>query len=75
MGSQPVAAQQLHGCSKGDNRHLFTTENVTRTVPVQPEEVRVEREPTDANRDVARDGPAISEEEHEVILDESGSRG
>ena len=40
---------------------------------MQHEEVRVEREPTDANRDVALDGPAISEEEHEVILDGSGS--
>ena len=31
--------------------------------------MRVEREPiTDANRDDAVDGPAISEEEHEVTL-------
>jgi uncharacterized protein (TIGR02271 family) len=38
-------------------------------VPVSREEVRVEREPiTDANRDAAYDGPAISEEEHEVTL-------
>jgi uncharacterized protein (TIGR02271 family) len=36
---------------------------------VQREEVRVEREPiTDANIDEAMDGPAISEEEHEVVL-------
>jgi uncharacterized protein (TIGR02271 family) len=36
---------------------------------VQREEVRVEREPiTDANVDAATDGPAISEEEHEVTL-------
>jgi uncharacterized protein (TIGR02271 family) len=47
------------------------TENVTQTVPVQREEVRVEREPiTDANRGDALDGPAISEEEHEVTLNE-----
>jgi uncharacterized protein (TIGR02271 family) len=45
------------------------TENVTKTVPVQREEVRIEREPvTDANADDAMDGPAISEEEHEVTL-------
>ena len=38
-------------------------------VPVSREEVRVEREPiTDANRDAAYSGPAISEEEHEVTL-------
>jgi stress response protein YsnF len=36
---------------------------------VQREEVRVEREPiTEANVDDAMDGPAISEEEHEVVL-------
>jgi uncharacterized protein (TIGR02271 family) len=52
-------------------RKYVTTENVTRTVPVQREEVRVEREPvTDANIDDAMDGPAISEEEHEVVLHE-----
>jgi len=44
-------------------------DEVTQTVPVRREEVRVEREPiTDANRDDALDGPAISEEEHEVVL-------
>jgi uncharacterized protein (TIGR02271 family) len=46
-------------------------EQVTETVPVRREEVRVEREPiTDANRGDALDGPAISEEEHEVVLHE-----
>ena len=41
------------------------------TVPVTREEVRVEREPiTDANVGDALDGPAISEEEHEVVLHE-----
>jgi uncharacterized protein (TIGR02271 family) len=50
-------------------RKYVATENVTRTVPVQREEVRVEREPiTDANIDEAMDGPAISDEEHEVVL-------
>ena len=50
-------------------RKHVVTENVTRTVPVSHEEVRVEREPiTDANRGDALDGPALSEEEHEVTL-------
>jgi uncharacterized protein (TIGR02271 family) len=44
-------------------------DEVTETVPVRREEVRVEREPiTDANVDDALDGPDISEEEHEVTL-------
>ena len=52
-------------------RKYVTTENVTKTVPVQREEVRLEREPiTDANRGEALRGPDISEEEHEVILHE-----
>jgi len=52
-------------------RKYVVTENVTQTVPVQREEVRVEREPiTDANVGNAMDGPAISEEEHEVVLHE-----
>jgi uncharacterized protein (TIGR02271 family) len=50
-------------------RKYVETENVQETVPVQREEVRVEREPiTDANVDEALDGPDISEEEHEVTL-------
>jgi uncharacterized protein (TIGR02271 family) len=52
-------------------RKYVVTEMVTKTVPVQREEVRIEREPiTDANRGGALDGPAISEEEHEVVLHE-----
>jgi uncharacterized protein (TIGR02271 family) len=52
-------------------RKYVTTEQVTTTVPVQREEVRLEREPiTDANIDAASSGPAISEEEHEVTLRE-----
>jgi uncharacterized protein (TIGR02271 family) len=47
------------------------TEDQTVTVPVSHEEVRLEREPiTDANVDAATDGPAISEEDHEVVLSE-----
>jgi uncharacterized protein (TIGR02271 family) len=50
-------------------RKFVVTENVTQTVPVTREEVRVEREPiTDGNIGNALDGPAISEEEHEVVL-------
>jgi uncharacterized protein (TIGR02271 family) len=50
-------------------RKYVVEENVTQTVPVSHEEVRVEREPiTDANRGAALDGPAISDEEHEVVL-------
>jgi uncharacterized protein (TIGR02271 family) len=50
-------------------RKYVVTENVTQTVPVSHEEVRLEREPiTDANIGDALDGPAISEEEHEVVL-------
>jgi stress response protein YsnF len=45
------------------------TEEIDQTVPVQREEVRVEREPiTEANADQAMSGPEISEEEHEVVL-------
>jgi uncharacterized protein (TIGR02271 family) len=52
-------------------RKYVTTEQQTVTVPVQREEVRVEREPiTDANLEDATSGPAISEEEHEVVLHE-----
>jgi uncharacterized protein (TIGR02271 family) len=50
-------------------RKYVVTENVTRTVPVSHEEVRVEREPiTDANRDAALSGEPIGEDEHEVTL-------
>ena len=46
-------------------------DEVTETVPVRREEVRVEREPvTDANIDQATSGPEISEAEHEVTLHE-----
>jgi uncharacterized protein (TIGR02271 family) len=50
-------------------RKHVVTEHQQVQVPVSHEEVRVEREPiTDANRGDAYDGPAISEEEHEVTL-------
>ena len=50
-------------------RKHVVTENVTQTVPVSHEEVRLEREPvTDANRGAAMSGSDITEEEHEVTL-------
>jgi uncharacterized protein (TIGR02271 family) len=52
-------------------RKHVVTEQVQTTVPVSHEEVRIEREPiTEDNVDRATDGPAISEEEHEMILHE-----
>jgi len=52
-------------------RKYVVTENVQQTVPVQREEVRVEREPiTDANIDAATSGPDISEDQHEMVLNE-----
>ncbi|MGX5656756.1 PRC and DUF2382 domain-containing protein [Geodermatophilus nigrescens] len=63
VGTQSVEA------GRARLRKYVVSENVTQTVPVSHEEVRVEREPiTDANYGNAMDGPAISEEEHEVVL-------
>jgi uncharacterized protein (TIGR02271 family) len=62
-------AQQQTGRAR--LRKYVVTEQVQTTVPVQREEVRVEREPiTESNRDQALDGPEISEEEHELVLHE-----
>jgi uncharacterized protein (TIGR02271 family) len=62
-------AQQERGRAR--LRKYVVTEHVQQTVPVQREEVRVEREPiTEANATKAMDGPDISEEEHEVVLHE-----
>jgi uncharacterized protein (TIGR02271 family) len=63
-----VGTQQVES-GRARLRKFVVTENVTTTVPVSHEEVRIEREPiTDANIGNALDGPAISEEEHEVVL-------
>jgi uncharacterized protein (TIGR02271 family) len=52
-------------------RKYVVEDEVTQTVPVRREEVRVEREPiTDSNVDAATSGPEISSEEHEVVLQE-----
>jgi uncharacterized protein (TIGR02271 family) len=52
-------------------RKYVETEQEQVSVPVTKEKVRLETEPiTDANAGQAFDGPAISEEEHEVVLTE-----
>jgi uncharacterized protein (TIGR02271 family) len=52
-------------------RKHVVEEEVTQKVPLRREEVRIEREPiTDGNVGDAMSGPAISEEEHEVVLHE-----
>ena len=52
-------------------RKYVTTEEETVTVPVRKERAVLETEPvTDGNVGNATDGPAISEEEHEVVLTE-----
>jgi uncharacterized protein (TIGR02271 family) len=50
-------------------KKYVVTEQVQQTVPVQREEVRIEREPvSDANMDQATAGVDITESEHEVTL-------
>ena len=52
-------------------RKYVTTEQESKTVPVSKERAVLEREPvTDANVGDATSGPDISEEEHEVVLNE-----
>jgi uncharacterized protein (TIGR02271 family) len=63
-----VGTQQVE-TGRARLRKYVVTENVTTTVPVSHEEVRVEREPiTEDNRDAATSGAPISEEEHEITL-------
>jgi uncharacterized protein (TIGR02271 family) len=63
VGTETVAA------GRARLRKYVVTENVSTTVPVSHEEVRIEREPiTEANIGAAMSGPDISEEEHEVTL-------
>ena len=63
-----VGTQQVE-TGRARLRKYVVTENVTQTVPVSHEEVRIEREPiTDGNVGDATSGAAISEEEHEVTL-------
>jgi uncharacterized protein (TIGR02271 family) len=64
-----VADTRTEEAGRARLRKYVVTEQEQVTVPVSREEVRLEREPiTDANRGSALDGPAISEEEHEVTL-------
>jgi uncharacterized protein (TIGR02271 family) len=50
-------------------RKFIVTEQVTQTVPVSHEEVRIVHEPiTDENRGDAISGGELTEEEHEVVL-------
>jgi uncharacterized protein (TIGR02271 family) len=67
--------EQLHvgttteTAGKARLRKYIVTENVTQTVPVSHEEVRIEREPiTEANRGDAMSGGDLTEEDHEVEL-------
>jgi uncharacterized protein (TIGR02271 family) len=76
-GAMTRSEEELHvGTTQRESgrvrlRKYVETEQVEKTVPVQREEVRVEREPvTDDNRDAAMSGPEISEGEHEVVLHE-----
>ena len=63
VGTQQVEAGRVR------LRKRVVTETETRTVPISHEQVVVEREPiTDGNVSRALDGPALSEEEHEVVL-------
>ena len=63
VGTEQVAA------GRAKLRKYIVTENVSTTVPVTHEEVRVVREPiTDANIGNATAGSDLSEEEHEVVL-------
>jgi stress response protein YsnF len=50
-------------------RTYLVTDHIEQAVPVRRERVRVEREPsTDATRDAATSGPAVSAAEQEVVL-------
>src|SRR4051812_37182774 len=63
-----VGTQQVE-TGRARLRKYVVSENVTQTVPVSHEEVRVEREPiTESNVDAATTGQPISEAEHEVTL-------
>jgi len=63
-----VGTQQVE-TGRARLRKYIVTENVTTTVPVSHEEVRIEREPiTEANRAQAMAGGDLTEEEHEVTL-------
>ena len=63
-----VGTQQVQA-GRAKLRKYIVTENVTQTVPLRHEEVRLEREPiTDANVGDALSGGDLTEEEHEITL-------
>lgn len=63
-----VGTQQVES-GRARLRKYVVTENVTTTVPLRHEKVRLEREPiTDANIGAAMSGGDFTEEEHEVVL-------
>ena len=63
-----VGTQQVES-GRAVLRKYIVTENVTQTVPLRHEEVRLEREPiTDANIGNAMSGGDLTEEEHEITL-------
>ncbi len=65
-----VGTQQVEA-GRARLRKYVTTETETVQVPVTKERVTLDREPiTEGNVAQATDGPAISEEEHEVVLTE-----
>ena len=62
---------EKHEVGRARLKKYIVTEQVHTTVPVQKEVVNLVREPiTQENRDKAMDGPELSEEEHEVVLNE-----
>jgi uncharacterized protein (TIGR02271 family) len=64
-----VAGTRTEEAGRARLRKYVVTERQQVEVPVQREEVRLEREPiTDANVGSATDGPAITESEHDVTL-------
>jgi uncharacterized protein (TIGR02271 family) len=68
---QVTVGKERREAGRARLRKYVVTEEQTVRVPVEREEVRIEREPiTEANRGDALSGPAISDEEHEVVLHE-----
>jgi uncharacterized protein (TIGR02271 family) len=64
-----IAGTRTEQTGRARLRKYVVTEQQQVSVPVSREEARLEREPiSDANIGKAMDGPAISEEEHEVTL-------
>jgi len=68
---QVEVGTQTREAGRARLRKYVVTEDVSTTVPVSHEEVRIEREPiTEANRDQAMAGGDITSEEHDIVLTE-----